>query len=284
MKALVTGSHGFLGSHLVKALSIRKWEVIPLKRELLYSPNELKIFCEEIRPDYIFHLAAYGNMSGQQDIPLIVLSNILGTFNLLQACNDISYKGFINFGSSSEYGYKKDPMVETDIPEATTFYGVSKIAATYLAKAFSKQFTKPIVTVRPFSVYGPGEAPFRFIPTLISYLGKGNYMDFDLQGKHDWIYISDIIKGVLTVADNINSLFGQVVNIGTGIQSTNTQVQNLLEKISEKTLNINYFQHMRPDDSPVWVDGSKKLRLYGWKPKVSLEEGLRKCYEYYRTK
>lgn len=280
-KCLISGSHGFIGSHLAEYLQKKGLEVVGLPRELLYDMDKLPQFLLEQQPEYIFHTAAYGNMANQKDPIMTVTANVLATWNLLVASKDISYRAFINFGSSSEYGKKDKPMVEEMLPEVDTFYGASKVSTVYLCRSMAKQLTKPIVTVRPFSVYGPGEAPFRFIPQIIEHLETGNVMDFDIDGKHDWIYIDDLISGVFTVSQHARELFGEVVNIGTGVQSTNTQIETILEKISGKSLNINYFSNMRPQDSPVWVDGSKKLRLYGWKPKVSLEEGLKKTYDYY---
>ena len=279
-KCVISGKSGFIGSHLASYLEKKGLEVIGIPREYLYDIKKLQEFILKHNPDYIFHTAAYGNMSGQKDPGEIVTANIACTWNLLQASRDIPYRAFVNFGSSSEYGKKDKPMTEDMLPEVETFYGASKVATTYLCKAYAKQFTKPVVTVRPFSVYGPGEASFRFIPTLIRYLQTGEIMDF-AEGVHDWIYIDDLIEGVFTVSQHARELFGQVVNIGTGIETSNSKIEDLLTRISKKSLNINYFSNMRPNDSPVWVDGSKMLRLYGWKPKVGLEKGLRRCYEFY---
>lgn len=280
-KCVISGINGFIGSHLAEYLKTKGIEAIGIPHELLYTPTLLQEFIEKHNPDYIFHTAAYGNMAGQKDPIQIITANIACTWNLLLASANVSYRAFINFGSSSEYGKKDKPMTEEMLPEVDTFYGASKVGTTFLCSAFAKQYTKPVVTVRPFSAYGPKEASFRFIPQLIQHLERGSMMDFDMDGVHDWIYIDDLIEGIFVVSQHARELGGQVVNIGTGVQSTNTQIETILEKISGKTLNINYFHNMRPSDSPIWVDGSKKLRLYGWKPKTSLEEGLRQCYEYF---
>lgn len=280
-KAIITGGHGFIGSHLATYLEGKGIVSHCINHNRLKDAHKLKDILREYNPDYIFHLAAYGNMAHQKEPGQIVGANIIGTFNLLQASLDVPYKAFITVGSSSEYGKKDKPMTEDMLPEVDTFYGASKVAAAYLARAFAKQYTKPIVTVRPFSVYGEKEAPFRFIPQLIQHLTTGQVMNIDEEAKHDWIYIDDLVEGMFVVSQHARELFGQVVNIGTGIQSSNYQIEKILEQISGKTLTVNYFSNMRPSDSPIWVDGSKKLRSFGWKPKISLEEGLRRCYEYY---
>lgn len=278
-KICISGASGFIGKALSKTLTSQGYEVIAIPRETLYLPDELKKFFTLHKPDYIYHLAAYGNMANQKEESSILIANVIVLMNMLLASSDINYKAFINMGSSSEYGKKTEPMTEDMLPEAEDFYGCSKVAATYIARAFAKQRCKPVVTVRPFSVYGPDEAKFRFIPQVIKNLREGLVMDVDMYAVHDWIYIDDLISGMLVVADHARELFGEVINIGTGKQTKNLEIVNLLESISSKILAINYFSNMRPSASPIWVDGSNKLKDLAWEPKVSLEEGLRRIYE-----
>lgn len=282
MVAAVTGSNGFIGSHLVKALEAKGIEVFRIDRKLLQHQERLQAVIMNIRPDYIFHLSAYGNMANQKDEQEIFDANVVGTFNLLEAIKNLSYKAFINVGSSSEYGKKDYPMHEMMLPEADTFYGCSKVASTYLCRAFAKQLTKPIVTVRPFSVYGPEEAEFRFIPQVIKHLKENRVMNVDTGANHDWIYIDDMIDGLLTVSQHARELFGQVIDIGTGVEHSNQEVISVLEDLAGKHLEVNVFDNTRPNDSKVWVDGSGKLLKYGWVPSWKLRDGLEKCFEYYK--
>lgn len=282
MKALISGSSGFIGSHLVKALS-PMMEVVPITRELLYNPSDLEDFLEEQQPDYIYHLGAYGNHANQTDIAMIVLSNIIGTFNLLQASKDVDYKGFINFGSSSEYGKKLQPMKETDLPETDSFYGASKVAATYLSKAFAQQYNKPIITMRPFSVYGEGEADFRFIPTIIRSALRKEEMLLDPFPTHDWIYIKDFIDALLLLVTNIDKLRDSI-NIGSGEATSNQVIVAALTQISGIPLKTKRSLQMRPNDSDLWVADITLLTLLNWKPKFTLLEGLVNTYKYYKAK
>lgn len=254
-------------------------------QELLYSPNELREFFEKEQPDYIFHLAAYGNMSHQKDIPMTVMANLIGTFNMLHESRNIPYKGFINFGSSSEYGKKNQAMAEKDIIEPETFYGASKGGATLLARSFARQFDKPIVTVRPFSVYGPGEADFRFIPTVCrSIILDSTFTLSNTDSTHDWIYIDDFISGVDVVRDNIVQLSGKIVNIGSGRMHTNKEVCEALKRIADKPYLATTLKVVNKFESETWMSDNTKISQLGFFPKYMLAEGLKKTFDYYKEK
>jgi nucleoside-diphosphate-sugar epimerase len=279
MKYLISGASGFIGSSLYFKLLELGHEPKAIPRDILYNYFSLKEFFELEKPDYIIHLAAWGNHSTQTDFDKIISSNIDLTINLLQASKDIDYKGFINIGSSSEYGTKKGEMSESDFLETDTYYGASKVATTYLTRAFSKQEDKPIVTIRPFSVYGELEAKHRFIPTVIISALEDKTFDLAEKPMHDWIYIDDFLNGLLLVAENINNLKGQVVNIGTGKQYSNLEVVKLIEKIHGE-IKYNTNEKLRSYDSGCWVADNNKLKSLGWKQKYSLDQGLKKTYEY----
>ena len=210
---------------------------------------------------------------------MTVFANIIGTFNMLNASKDVNYRAFVNFGSSSEYGKKFRPMQEEEHILPTSFYGASKAGATHLAYAFAKHYDKPIFTIRPFSVYGPGEAAFRFIPTVIRSLKNGTSFVLDEEAYHDWIFISDFIDGLFLAQDKVGTLDSRVINCGTGRQRTNKEIVKMLEKISGKKALYIPMPNQRPGISEVWMANTDKLTRLGWYPKVMTEEGLRACYE-----
>lgn len=282
MKALITGSSGFIGKHLSDRLNAQGFQVIGLKRELFSDFNLLSESIQEIKPDYIFHLAAYGNHSTQTDEDMTFSANVIYTYLLLRATANLKYKAFINFGSSSEYGKKQSSMHEDDLLEPITLYGATKASGTLLARYFALKYNKPITTVRPFSVYGEGEADFRFIPTAIRHLNKGTFMDLSPEPKHDWIYIQDFLDGVSMVVNHIEQVKGQAVNIGTGKQYSNLEVVKELERVSGKTLNLDPFgdKIMRNYDTTNWVAHINILKSFNWKPRFTLSSGLKRVYDY----
>lgn len=274
---LISGASGFIGSNLKRVLLQLGHEVIELKRD--WRANQ---YIGGV--DYIIHLAAYGNHSKQNYIADIFDTNVLNTWELLVATQDIPYKAFINIGSSSEYGKKTGAMGEADLPETDTFYGATKVCGTYLSKAFAKQLDKPIVTVRPFSVYGPGEASHRFIPQAIEAITDNSLFYLEPNATHDWIYIDDFINGLLLVAENADKLKGQVVNIGTGFETPNYFIYERLEEISGIKHPYIPVSNLRTNDSPVWMADNTKLKSLGWEQQHFLKDGLTKTYEYFKQR
>lgn len=277
MRIYVSGSSGFLGSHLCKRFPKRNTTCLPHK--YLSSVEPLKKLFAEDPPDYIFHFAGYGNMAQQTDEIEMIQGNTMCLMNLLMASKDYKYKSFINISSSSVYGVKKHPMHETNSLDATSFYGVTKIASELLVKAFVEKYDKPVVNVRPFSVYGEGEAQFRLIPTLIRCLKKNEPITL-APGMHDWVYISDFIEALMIIQENIDSLKGKAINIGTGVQYDNYEVFKKLCLLAGVTdpnkLAIQNIKELRSFDS--WVADNTLIRSLGWLPELNLQEGLEKVW------
>jgi nucleoside-diphosphate-sugar epimerase len=282
MKAAISGQSGFIGTHLSSALLSNGFQVARITQELLYSAKDLREFFLAEQPDYIFHLAAYGNMAHQKDKNITVFSNILGTYNMLSESITIPYRAFINFGSSSEYGKKEGPMRESDALLPWTFYGASKAAASQLAFAFRAHYVKPIMTVRPFSVYGEGEAEFRLIPTVIRALLANTAFPLEEGANHDWIYIKDFIEALMLIKDKAHNY--PFMNIGSGQMHTNKEICLALSKIAGRKYLATPFGKMRAADSNIWMADISQLVSLGWHPRHMLQEGLQKTYEYYKAR
>lgn len=280
-RILITGSSGFIGKALVANLTVDN-TVIPVFREQYYKSG-FKEWLQGLNIQIIINCGAYGNHSDQTDDQETFEANIVKTFLLLNDTKDIPYEAFINIGSSSEYGVKTHAMSEEDKLEPLTMYAGTKASGTMLARVFAKKYNKPIVTVRPFSVYGPGEAEHRFIPTVIRSLIKDEEMTLEPMAQHDWIYVDDFVDGILAVIDKAQKLAGNAVNIGSGKQYQNKAITSLLSFIAGKELKANE-KTLRLNDSTTWVADNSLLRICGWRPNTELMDGLKKTYEYYKGK
>lgn len=242
----ITGSSGFIGSALRRRLEDSGHVVHSITRDQLRSVDLLAAWIDENKIDEVFHLSAYGNHFNQTDQKEILRTNILFTLNVFKAS-----------GSRKVYSFSTSSVT---LP-ARTLYSISKMAGEWISGLFPN-----VINIRPYSVYGPGEAAHRFIPTVCRCLKTGEQMTLDESATHDWILISDFI----------DALLAGHTTIGTGQHYTNLRVVNILEYISGKKLNY-VPGSLRPYDNADWVAPVSV-------PHISIEEGLFKTYNYYRDR
>jgi len=281
-RSLVTGGTGFIGRHLVKQLTKKGHKVDTISREMsidITSINSLKKYLKNKNYDYIFHFAAAPAQTDHLD-SIEFKTNVIGTYNLLRIFRDRKFKGFINAGTSLEYDISNGKVKENMAPVPTLLHGGTKAAATMIATAFAYEFNLPIITVRPFSVYGPNEKRPRLVPVVIRAALSGEPLKI-YPGVHDWIYIDDFVKATYQLAKKAKRLKGQIFNVGTGIETDNAALVSYVEKIMDtKIKKINVGKKYRPyDNTSHWVADITKLKsIIKWEP-ISLEEGLRKTIE-----
>ena len=299
-KILLTGGTGFLGHHIVKALCDRKADVtlliqptektwrldgiesnVNIINATLANREETKKSVEEVQPEVIIHFA--GLMERRRD--LAILDDMYGhhvssTINLILAADPNVTKLILNTGTSEEYGEQADPFVETLPIDPVSPYSASKGAATVMATYLSKAIALPVVTMRPFITYGPGQMHDTLIPFLIKGVLQKKTVELTegLQYR-DFIFVDDLVSCYLAVIEKAESMKSpQVFNVGTGRK---TRVCDVIETIADLTNGQNYLKigarPMRPGEPESMVADIQKAReSLGWVPKVSLREGLEK--------
>lgn len=293
VSCLITGAAGFVGANLARRL-IREgaqvhlltrpgsdlWRLKGLEDRVLsvdlLDREALTRALERSHPERVYHLAAHGAYPGQKDANLILETNLLGTYGLLEACLRSPCKLFVQSGSSSEYGWKKEPMRETDRLEPNSFYSIGKAAATHLGSFFSLSSPFSVVTLRLFSVYGWQEEPSRLIPTLIHKALKNEPLDLvSPQIARDFVHVEDVLDAFLDtkalLAHN-----GEVFNIGTGVQSTIGEAVRIVMELTGSRSELRWGT-MKPRDwdSFCWVASMEKTHeKLGWKARTSLSKGL----------
>lgn len=216
-KFLITGASGFVGANFVRRLVKNKKSVVIFVRKNsnlwrlhdvlssievkfvdMYDIKELRNLLKKIKPDFIYHFAAYGGHTFQKDVDIIIKTNAISSFNLMYALDECkNLKRFINIGSSTEYGPKVKPMKEIDKTMPTTFEGITKNVQTTFAQFFAKNYRFPIVTLRLFSVYGPYEQPGRLIYDVVTSLIKNQTLKLSTPyPKRDFVFIEDVISAL----------------------------------------------------------------------------------------
>ena len=311
-KVLITGSEGFIGSHLterlvalgaeVKALvmynSFNTWGWIDTFRP--GEKNKLHIICADIREadllkstlkdiDIVFHLAAliaipYSYVSPSSYIK----TNIEGTLNLLQAARDHGVEKFLHTSTSEVYGTALYTPIDEKHPlQGQSPYSASKIGADMIAESFYRSFDLPVTTVRPFNTYGPRQSMRAIIPTLIVEMLSNDKIQLgSLHPIRDFTYVSDTVEGFLKTAetDDIN---GEIINIGSAQGISIGKLAEKLMKMMNKKITIESEEkRVRPPQSEVnqlICNNNKAKELIDWQPKMSLYEGLEKTINWFKA-
>lgn len=309
-KILVTGAGGFIGSRLVERLTklgnapyllIRKnnnrkrlnpfLNKVRLFEVDLVEYDNLRKIIEKVKPQIIFHLASHGVYTyannDRDNIISMLDSNIRGTINLLEASRKINYQLFVNTGSCFEYGTKNSPFKEDSSLSPCNIYGATKAAAALFAQIFSKNFNLPIVTLRPFSVYGPGEDDRRFISTAIKQcLKKENPKLITEKIIRDYVFIDDVIDAYLLTYKHRKKLSGEIINISTG-------KTNSLFDVAKLIIRLTGVKGLRPEAGTLSKRTGEVLSLIGcpekakrllnWEAQSSLEEGIKKTIAWLKS-
>jgi UDP-glucose 4-epimerase len=301
-RVILTGASGFVGANLARRLLrdghemhllLRRnhhlWRIAAIQNDVqlhetdLSDEESLVRTVESIRPEWIFHLAAYGAYSTQTDLRRMVWTNILGTMNLVQACLKTGFEAFVNTGSSSEYGFKDHAPAEDESLEPNSPYAVTKASATLFCRHIARSRQVHLPTLRLYSIYGPYEEPSRLIPTLIV---RGLNCKLpplvNPETARDFVYIDDVVEAYLLAATQPSEEYGAVYNVGSGIQTTLREVV----EVARRVMNIENEPEWgsmpaRQWDTQVWVSDNSKIRNeLGWQPRFTLEQGLRETIDW----
>lgn len=290
---LITGATGFIGAGAVRHLLARGYEVEAVVHprsdrwriegvdvrvhtvDLLDGPEVSKVL-HSLRPTVVLHLAAHGAYHWQEDARAIVETNVLGSYHLFQAAARLPVRLLVNAGSSSEYGYRDEPMLEEDRLEPNSVYAVAKAAQTHLCRLTARETGCPMVTFRLFSVYGPWEEPRRLVPTAIRQGRAGEPLDMvGPDTARDFVYLDDVLDA-LTDFDRLAAFPGEIFNLGSGVQTTMRTFVGALEQALGRTIEVRWSAlPPRRWDAARWqADASKARRMIGWAPRHDLLSGL----------
>lgn len=288
---LVTGATGFIGSHLCRRLSKFDVEIHALSRNKraaskkirwwmgdLTDPNMVASLLAATKPDYIFNLA--GHVFGSRDISLVMptfRSNLMGSVYLMMESCKIGCKRFVSTGSMDE------PNMNLDQDITISPYAVAKWAAGAYGKMFHALYSLPFVHLRVFMVYGPGQKDVsKLIPySILSMLyGKSPNLASGRR-KIDWVYVEDVLDGILAAALTPN-IEGVKLDIGSGESFSISSIEDRLVDLINPQIAPNYGALSdRPFEQEPVADISETYARINWKPKVSLDIGLKKTVRWY---
>jgi nucleoside-diphosphate-sugar epimerase len=292
-RVLVTGANGFIGSHLSLRLHRDGAEVHgvyrshpPVSRTHNWWQADLsdlaavKELFAKARPDVIFHLASH--VKGAPDLEHVLPtfhSNLHTTVNLLTVASSSNCRRVILTGSLAE----PEPHKGELFPSAP--YAAAKSASSAYARMFHALYKLPVLIARVFMVYGPGQRDLtKLIPYSILSLLRGEPPQITSGGRLvDWIYISDVVNGFIALAQ-AGDVDGQTLDLGSGALVSIRDIVKALTELAAPSLSAQFgILPDRPLEPTRLARTSETLTKIGWRPEVSLAEGLRHTLEWYRA-
>jgi UDP-glucose 4-epimerase len=290
-KVLVTGATGFIGSRLCERLMAEGASVYGACRDsscalvpgvtrmttALEDAESSRQLVSQIVPQYVFHLAGVTNAARDATLLLPTFqANLVTTVNLLAALIGQGCRRMVFAGSFEE------PEAVDEVTSSP--YAASKWAARSYGRMSWALFQVPFVNARTFMVYGPGQRDIRkLIPYTILSLLDGQAPKISVGARPvDWIYIDDVVEGLLALAQ-AQGVDGQSVDVGTGHLVTVREVVEKLTRFIDPELQPAFGSAQeRPRERVGRADVERSARLTGWRPSVYIEEGLRRTIDYYR--
>ena len=308
MKILVTGAAGFIGSHLSERLCALGHDVVGLDCFTDYYPRTLKelnaadvraagaelltldLAVDDLAPvldgvEVIYHLAAQPGIASHVSFWDYERNNIRATQRLLEQAeqSDTLYL-FVNVATSSVYGADATRDEDT-VPEPTSHYGVTKLAAEQLVLAAARDRGFPSCSLRLFSVYGPRERPEKLYPKLIHAILSGTpFPLFESSRSHlrSYSFVGDIVDGFCAVLPHRENALGQIFNIGTDQAMTTGEGIDIVEALIGQDAQFEIKPPRSGDQLRTHANIDKARRLLGYEPRVHPREGLAEVVRWYR--
>jgi CDP-glucose 4,6-dehydratase len=318
-RSLVTGAHGFVGSHLVGGLLARGDEVRVLDRpeprtadvggprrsalDLLGLPDQVELAEGDLRDaeavsaavagcDSVFHLAAQTIVGVARESPLDTLEvNVRGAWNVFEACREYDVARVVFASSDKAYGSSPELPYREDFPlRAANPYDASKAAADIVARSYANAYGLPLAVTRFANIYGGGDLNFsRLIPeTTIAVLdGRSPVIRSDGSPERDFLYVDDAVSAYLAIAEGLDRGVGrgEAFNAGGERPHSVREVVNLVAAAAGTGIEPEYLGTGTPDGEidRQYVDSTKLRELTGWYPRVELADGVVRTLKWYRT-
>jgi dTDP-glucose 4,6-dehydratase len=308
-RVLVTGATGFIGSHLTERLvslgaRVRAFAHYNSRNDrglLEFVPadtrNEIEVVMGDLKDpesvrravhgqEVVFHLGALISIPYSYVNPYdVVQVNVLGTAHMLNAALEYGVELFVHTSTSETYGTAQyQPIDEKHPLVGQSPYAASKIGADKLAESYHRSFRLPVATVRPFNTYGPRQSARAVIPTIIKQALRGDEVRLGATSPaRDFLFVADTVEGFMQIAESPGAV-GHAMNIGSGSMFTVGEIVEHVGSLLGRLLRVTSDPaRMRPETSEVTVliaDYAKAAAVVGWRPRIGLDEGLRRTIEW----
>ncbi|MFD0694178.1 NAD-dependent epimerase/dehydratase family protein [Paenibacillus sp. GCM10027628] len=301
MKAIVTGGAGFIGSHLVDELLARQFEVHVIDNlssgKIKYLNPQAKLYMEDIssehikpliadiRPDFVFHLAAQADVQRSIQNPAYdAMTNLIGTIRLLEACRDAAVSKFVFASTSGVYGnLQKELIAETDPAIPISYYGLSKLAAESYIRVFHQLYGLPYTILRYGNVYGPrqtAKGEGGVVAVFMERIQKGVPLTIHGDGEQsrDFVYVKDVVRANIAATRNGGQ---EIIHVSTANRTSINNLVHLLTGFHGTALPVIHVSARDGDIKHSCLDNRKALECLEWEPSYDIPLGLEETYRSY---
>ncbi len=300
IKVVVLGSKGLVGSSVIRSLSDSEYNIFPSSRDdtNLFIFNDVKNLIKEQKPNLVINAAAkvggiYANNTKRSEF---LIENLKINLNLLEACIPYPDIKIINLGSSCIYPLNaKDPITESSFMEGkleptNSPYAMAKLTAIELGKSLNLQYGHRVINLMPTNLYGPNDnfdhESSHVIPGLISRMSdakNNNDKIFKIWGSgeplREFLYVDDLSNCIEFIIKNDIKI--DLINVGSGEEVSIIELAEKIKNIVGFKGDLS-FDNSKPDGNPRKFLDSKLINDLGWKSKISLDEGLKLTYDWYK--
>lgn len=309
MKSLIIGGAGFVGNYLINHLSDDlKWDVYVTKmfheklindKAKIYdldilNKEQISKVLEEVRPDFIFHLAAQSSVALSWKNPGLTIDvNVKGSVNVMDAIRELDYKPRMLFiGSGEEYGHIKpdeSPITESNAVRPGNIYAATKVCQNMIGKIYADAYDMDIMMVRAFNHIGPNQAPMFVVADFckqVAEIERGEkepvILTGNLSAKRDFTDVRDVVRAYGLLVQHGKK--GETYNIGSGNAIAIQKILDKILKLSNTKIEAKVDpEKLRPVDVKIIEADTTKVReCTGWKPEITLDTTLMETLEYWR--
>jgi len=310
MKIVVTGGAGFIGSNFIRyVLETKEHLSVVNYDKLTYAGNLANLESVADNPNYEFvkgdicdaaaveaamrgcdaviHFAAESHVDRSIYEPApVIQTNVTGTFILLEVARKISLSRFIHVSTDEVYGdIPPGVLADENFPlQPSSPYSASKAASDLLVRSYVRTYKFPAVITRSSNNYGPYQFPEKFLPLMITNALSDKALPVygDGRQQRDWLHVEDNCRGILSVLEK--GKIGEVYNIGgLDLEENLTVVRRLLDLTGKPESLVSYVQDRPGHDRRYALNCIKIETELGWRPTISLEDGLRRTIDWYKN-
>ena len=297
-KILITGGTGFIGYHLAKKCLKLNWKVTSLSSNRPKKVRKLKkvkyLIADisskkklknkiKINFDYVVNLAGYVDHSRKLKT---IKSHYNGCKNISSLFINSKIKKFIQIGSSIENGKINSPQIENNTPnrKILSAYGEAKLLSSNFLLDLNKKYNFPVTILRLYLIYGPYQDPNRVIPiTILNSIFNKKFDCSDGRQSRDFLYIDDLVDGIIKILIKEDNLSGEIINLGSGKPTKIKKIiKNIVNLVGSGKPIFGKVRFRKDEINKLYPNLNKAKKLINWAPKTDLNEGLKKTIFFYK--